>query len=69
MRWLAERAFEIQWRLGDESLLTLLANLSDSVVAGVALPTARKLYSLLSERQAADVLAPWAVAWFLEEPA
>ena len=69
LRWLAERAFEIQWRLGDESLLTLLANLSDSVVAGVALPTARKLYSLLSERPTADVLAPWAVAWFLEEPA
>lgn len=68
-RWLSERAFEIEWRLDDRSALTLIANLSDTAVAGVTLPAGRRLYSLMSEAGAADVLAPWAVAWFLEGPA
>ncbi len=68
LRWLGERAFEIGWRLSDQSTLTLVTNLSDTAVADVALPQGRRLYSLMSGSQADDVLGPWAVGWFLTSP-
>jgi maltooligosyltrehalose trehalohydrolase len=68
LRWLGERAFEIGWSLGDFSVLTLIANLSNASVGAVVLPAGRRLYSLTSDVQSGDTLVPWEVAWFLTGP-
>ena len=68
LRWLGERAFEIGWRLGDLSVLTLVANLSNASVAAIALPAGRRLYSLTSDVKGGNTLVPWEVAWFLTGP-
>ncbi len=60
-----------RWRLGDDSQLTLLANLDDSPLSlhGASYPTSTPIYATpaeLSAELAAHRLPPWAVAWFME---
>ncbi len=67
---LGERAITVSWRLGDGSILTLLANLGDeqcrlqSPLAIVGQP----IYSSHALQTAAvsDVLLPWSVFWYLD---
>ncbi len=65
---LGARALEVQWTLGDQSRLTLIANLGESEIKGVVAPDASLLYpnetavpTLLEQGR----LAPWGVAAFL----
>jgi malto-oligosyltrehalose trehalohydrolase len=55
----ARNVITASWRLGDGSLLTLVANLSEQTVERVASPQQRQLWST----GANDKLAPWSVLW------
>jgi len=62
----------VQWRLGDGSTLTLVANPGDSSlpVTVADLPAGKPLYtypSALTIDSTTDRLPPWCVAWFLQE--
>jgi 1,4-alpha-glucan branching enzyme len=61
------------WTLGDGSRLTLLANLAADAVSIKALPppVGRRLFATEGayERGVEGRLAPWSVAFFLDEPA
>ncbi len=59
-------ALRVQWRLGDGSLLELLANLDDRARPGVECP-GRELWSVNIDAEGG--LGPWAVRWSVEEPA
>ncbi|MGE5506490.1 MAG: malto-oligosyltrehalose trehalohydrolase [Actinomycetota bacterium] len=58
------RAVTCRWRLGDGSLLTLRANLSDQAVEAAVSAPGRLLYSTGGEGGA---LPPWRVDWHLDE--
>ncbi|HSI23779.1 MAG TPA: malto-oligosyltrehalose trehalohydrolase [Methylophilaceae bacterium] len=69
VRLLGERSTAIEWRLGDGSRLTLLANLGKSAVLDVAVPDAPLLFASEDDIAAsltAGTLPPWSVAWILE---
>jgi hypothetical protein len=60
-----ERGLRVRWRLGDGSMLTLLANLGPWPLDGVERPSGRLLYA--SDGVADDVreLPGWSVVWYL----
>lgn len=59
-----------QWRLGDGSRLTLLANLAAAPLAGMHAPSPAQRIFVVSDPDAADArggeLPPWSVQWWLE---
>ncbi len=68
-RPLGERSVAIEWRLGDGSRLTVLANLGKSAVLDVTIPDAPLLFASEDDIAAsltAGTLPPWSVAWTLE---
>jgi malto-oligosyltrehalose trehalohydrolase len=71
---LGERGLRIDWRLGDGSTLTVLANLGERPlpVDSDTLPSGDPIYAhppgwLVCS--GSDILRPWCVAWFLREAA
>ena len=60
-----ERGLRVRWRLGDGSMLTLLANLGPGPLDGVERPSGGLLYA--SDGVADDVreLPGWSVLWYL----
>lgn len=60
---LADRALQVHWTLGDGAHLSLVANVGDNPVAGVAMPPGRVLFQLAACND--GVLAPWSVIWCL----
>jgi len=69
-----ERSLAICWTLDDDSVLSLLANLGDTPVAGVARPPGAVLYTTHAGPpgpHAGEALPPWSVTWLLhtETPA
>jgi maltooligosyltrehalose trehalohydrolase len=69
VRVLGERSVAIEWRLGDGSRWTLLANLGKSAVLDVAVPDAPLLFASEDDIAASlttGTLPPWSVAWTLE---
>jgi maltooligosyltrehalose trehalohydrolase len=69
-----ERCLAIRWTLDDDSVLSLLANLGDTPVAGVTRPPGAVLYTthaVPSGQHAGEALPPWSVTWLLhsETPA
>jgi maltooligosyltrehalose trehalohydrolase len=72
-RQLGEGGLRVEWRLGDESILTLLANLSDSpvTISPAELPAGEPIFtcppgSILSPGDRA--LSSWSVVWHLRHP-
>lgn len=65
---LGDRGLEVHWTLGDQSCLTLIANLGGSAIKGIVAPVARLLYAS-ADTAATQLrqghLVPWAVAAFL----
>lgn len=61
------------WRLGDGTLLSLVACLGDSGLAEVPVPPGRLLHASSADVETGlpgrGELAPWSAAWFLAEPA
>jgi malto-oligosyltrehalose trehalohydrolase len=71
-RQLGETGLRVQWRLGDGSSLSVLANLGEAPLPILAeeLPAGEALYVHppgLAVELAAHRLPPWSVAWFLRE--
>jgi maltooligosyltrehalose trehalohydrolase len=65
------RAFEVQWRTDDGSLLSLIANLGDKPVSRANMPAGRVIYSTHPNARAGEqheLLEPWSVTWRLERP-
>lgn len=60
---IGDRAMQVQWTLTDASRLLLLANMSDSAVARLKIPSGRILFQLAADNDGA--LAPWSVVWCL----
>ncbi len=63
---LGPSAVRVQWVLGDESTLTLHANLSAAAVAGSAVGEGRKLWSVGDVSDKA--FGAWSVVWTLKSP-
>jgi maltooligosyltrehalose trehalohydrolase len=73
-RPLGQRGLLVQWRLGDNSRLGLLANLSDTPlqIDNTDLPGGDSLHRYPSEMEQwspPHPLLPWSVIWFLDEAA
>jgi 1,4-alpha-glucan branching enzyme/maltooligosyltrehalose trehalohydrolase len=66
--WNKNAAFLVSWRLGDASVLRLLANLSPEPAEGAPPRPNGSLIFANFEMQAAEIgsLPPWSVAWFLD---
>lgn len=67
---LGEGGLRVEWRLGDGSALTLLANLGESPLSITAaeLPSGKPLYAYPpgpTSNGTADRLSSWSLAWFL----
>ena len=65
---IGERGLSIQWTLGDDSVLTLLANYSAAPLAGLQRPAGAVLWAEPSEADQAlsqGRLLPWSVVWLL----
>lgn len=65
---LGERAFAVRWRMGDASLLHLIANLGQTDCSGVSRPAGDVVYlsdNLSAESLASGFLPPWSVAWLI----
>ncbi|CAA7619815.1 malto-oligosyltrehalose trehalohydrolase [Magnetospirillum sp. UT-4] len=63
-RGLGRHALEGRWRMGDGSLLTVQANLSDQGLAGPVHADGRLLYST---REGGGALPAWGVDWYLDD--
>ena len=62
-------ALRVHWRLGDDSHLTLLANLAEEPVIALSKPTGRLLYAVPGEPVSVNdrvQLPPWSVSWYWE---
>ncbi len=62
-------AFAVDWRLRDDGVLHLLANLKDTAAPVVGRPAGRKILATHPGIRAAlarNELAPWSVTWLLE---
>jgi maltooligosyltrehalose trehalohydrolase len=73
LRQLGEGGLRIEWRLGDGSILTLLANLGDSplAISTAELPAGKPIYVYppsLGFGSAGRELSSWSVAWDLRLP-
>ena len=65
---LQEQGLQVNWTLGDGTLLSLLGNYSWQPLWGVAAPPGSLLYASsrnLEEMLKQGCLPPWSVAWFL----
>ena len=72
LRQLGRQGFRIDWRMGDGSTLTLLANFGDAPlrITAAELPTGAPLNAYPPSfvfTSATDRLPSWCVAWFLQE--
>jgi len=69
LTWRDGGAMAIAWRLGDGSLLTLIANLSDRSADGVPASTGRPLFTTggFNPEDADRTIPPWSVGVFLED--
>ena len=65
-RVVGERGLRAQWRLGDNSLLTLLANLDEESI-GFEKENGRLVYATEGVAEGKWELPAWSVAWYLEE--
>jgi len=66
---LGKQGLQVNWILGDGTVLTLLGNFSDAPMEGLEPPACDMLYASSSELEnslAEHRLPPWSVAWFLE---
>jgi hypothetical protein len=66
---LSDRGLSVEWRLGDDSRLSLLGNYANEPLGGAQRPPGILLYSsdtALEASLAKGTLPPWSVAWFLE---
>ena len=73
-RLLGESGLRVQWRMGDGSLLILMANLAETTLSFTRkeLPDGDVIYvypATLETDLAAYRLPRWSVAWFIQEPA
>jgi 1,4-alpha-glucan branching enzyme/maltooligosyltrehalose trehalohydrolase len=68
VEWNKNAAFLVSWRLGDASVLRLLANLSPEPAKGAPPRPNGSLIFANFEMQGAESgsLLPWSVAWFLD---
>jgi 1,4-alpha-glucan branching enzyme len=66
--WNKNAAFLVSWRLGDASVLRLLANLSPEPAKGAPPRPNGSLIFANFEMQGTEIgsLPPWSVAWFLD---
>ncbi|MES2354095.1 MAG: malto-oligosyltrehalose trehalohydrolase [Pseudomonadota bacterium] len=63
---IGERGLCIRWRLGDDSVLTLHANLGNEASPGFARPIGEIVYA--TENLSSDnVMAPWSAAWYINK--
>jgi malto-oligosyltrehalose trehalohydrolase len=62
-------AFKVEWRMGDGSLLSLVANLGPEAVSTDLDAPGRTLWRTPAAEREGGRLAPWSVAWLLEETA
>jgi malto-oligosyltrehalose trehalohydrolase len=63
-------AFALEWRMGDGSALTLVANMASTPeISPAAQPRGRLVYATekTADWRSAAPLPPWAVAWFVDE--
>ncbi len=65
-RMVGERGLRAQWTMGDGSLLTLLANLSDEPLAGFENVPGELLHATEGATMDERELPPWSVAWYLK---
>ena len=68
---IASHGLQARWRLGDGSLLTLIANLSDEPLPVVEHPAGVLVYGTdesIKKHSIVVSLNSWAIAWFIEEP-
>ncbi|HSK99625.1 MAG TPA: DUF3459 domain-containing protein [Rubrobacteraceae bacterium] len=62
-----ERGLTVRWRLGDGSLLTLLANLASEPLGGLGRAEGDLLYASGGVAETGGELPGWSVAWYLRE--
>lgn len=65
-------ALAVDWRLGGQARLALVANLGAECARGVVRPAGQLLFATgedAAARLAAGTLPPWSAAWFLDEDA
>lgn len=71
IEWIEASGLSVAWRLGDDALLTVVANLAPTpaqIPSEASLPDADALYSTtpIPAGSRIDRLEPWAVIWFLD---
>ncbi|MGB3681067.1 MAG: malto-oligosyltrehalose trehalohydrolase [Rubrobacteraceae bacterium] len=66
-RVIGERGLRARWRLGDDSILTLLANLDEDPLPEFDEANGRLLYATGAATEGGRELPAWTVAWYLEE--
>jgi maltooligosyltrehalose trehalohydrolase len=65
------RAFEVHWRTDDGTILSLVANLSDTPTSIASTPTGQVIYTTHPNAEASEqhqALEPWSVTWRVERP-
>ena len=60
-----KKSLTVKWNLGDNTSLTLLANLGPEPGAGIPRPPGDVIYTNVPEASLRKELPPWCVAWFL----
>lgn len=65
-RIVGESGLRVHWTLGDDSILTMLANLGDEPLGGFGDVAGDLLYSTENAIKE-DALSAWSVAWYLEK--
>ena len=66
-RIVGESGLRVRWTLGDDSTLTLLANLGDEPLGGFGEVTGDLIYATEDATEGDDALSAWSVAWYLEK--
>lgn len=61
------RGLAVEWRLGDGSRLSLVANLGAESAALPLVSEGRRLFAIPETEWTDGALPPWSVAWFIEE--
>jgi len=60
-----QKSLTVKWDLGDNGILTLVANLGSEPGAGIPRPPGDVIYTNVPEASLQRDLPPWCVAWFL----
>jgi malto-oligosyltrehalose trehalohydrolase len=66
---LSERGLQVCWELSDGTQLALLANLGDSCLSGLTVPSGQFVYTssqMTTDSLSRSALPAWSVAWFLK---